>query len=186
MTHPLEARIRLVVGDITKLDVDAVVTAANEALAGGGGVDGAVHAAAGHKLVAASRALAPCPAGNAKITPGFELDVDFVIHAVGPVYRDLDEDTATLLSTYRSALGLASENGVTHVAFPCISTGVYGFPAGPACCLAIDAVMRWMQDHAKPEIVTFCCFTPEDAELYRRRLEELGFTTLTDESDYLL
>ena len=177
MGTSLASRIHLVIGDITRLAVDAIVTAANEALRGGGGVDGAVHRAAGPDLVAASRALAPCPAGSARITPGFNLDARYVIHAVGPVFRDLTEDKATLASAYHAALQLCIENDVDHIAFPCISTGVYGFPKDAACQIATDTVTRWLGQHAVPSAVTFCCFAAEDAELYRQRLAELGIET---------
>lgn len=174
MSNLLQTRIQVVVDDITRLDVDGVVTAANQSLRGGGGVDGAVHAAAGPELVAASQPLAPCPAGSAKITPGFNLSADFVIHAVGPVFRDLQADSATLRSTYRSALALAAEHQINRVAFPCISTGVYGFPGRPACDIATATVIQWLQEQAAPELVVFCCFSHNDGDLYRRRLQELG------------
>jgi O-acetyl-ADP-ribose deacetylase (regulator of RNase III) len=174
MTVPLESRIRLVVGDITRLDVGAIVTAANQALAGGGGVDGAVHNAAGPELVESLRAVAPCPAGSARITPGFNLDAKFVIHAVGPIFHELSADSATLASTYRSSLALAAENDIAQIALPCISTGVYGFPKRPACEIAIRTVLTWLRSHAKPEVVVFCCYQDADATLYRERLEELG------------
>jgi len=178
MSVALEDRLRIVMGDITRLEVDAIVTAANEDLCGGGGVDGAVHAAAGPELVAASRALAPCPAGSARITPAFNLNVDFVIHAVGPVFRDLTTDSPTLASAYQSALSLAADNKAGHLAFPCISTGVYGFPRGPACDVATRAVIDWLRQSAVPETVTFCCFQLEDAALYRSRLRALGVVLL--------
>jgi len=151
-----------------------LVTAANESLCGGGGVDGAVHAAAGASLVTASRALAPCPAGNAKLTPGFKLRAKYVIHAVGPVYRDLASDTQTLSATYEAALSLAADNTVGRIAFPSISTGAFGFPAHAACEVAIATVMDWLRLHAHPESVVFCCYEQRDAALYRHRLEELG------------
>ena len=174
MSNSLHDRIRVVVDDITRLNVDAVVTAANEALRGGGGVDGAVHAAAGPELVAAARPLAPCPAGGAKITPGFNLSADFVIHAVGPVFREMVTDSVTLSSTYRAALQLAVDNQIQRLAFPCISTGVYGFPRGPACDVATTTVMEWLTQQTTPELVVFCCFSADDGDLYRRRLTQLG------------
>ena len=150
MATPIDSRIRLFLGDITSLDCDAVVTAANDALCGGGGGDGAVHDAAGHELVRASMALSPCPAGDARITDGFNLSAKFVIHAVGPIFRDLDTDRETLESTYTSSLSLAAENGVTSIAFPCISTGAFGFPADAACETAIQSVVQWLRVNDLP------------------------------------
>ena len=134
-------RIKLVRGDITAMrDVDAIVTAANTPLRGGGGVDGAVHAAAGPQLLAACRALAPCPAGSAVVTPAFDLaPVQWVIHAVGPRYRGL-EDAPVLASAYRSALTRAEEVGARSVAFPSISTGVYGYPDEDAAYVSVGAL----------------------------------------------
>ncbi len=169
-----ETRIQLVQGDITRLDVDAIVTAANAQLMGGGGVDGAVHDAAGPELVAASRKLAPCPAGDARITPGFALKPK-VIHAVGPIYGDgLSGESELLASAYRSSLELASSEHLDRVAFPCISTGAYGFPQDEACEIAIQTVVRWQQSHPRPAVVIFCCFGNDDFRRYRDRLSELG------------
>jgi O-acetyl-ADP-ribose deacetylase (regulator of RNase III) len=171
----LKSRIQVTVGDITRLDVDAVVTAANVSLAGGGGVDGAVHAAAGPELVAASGQLAPCPAGQARITPGFRLGASHVIHAVGPIYRDGQSGEADqLASAYRSSLALAAENGLETIAFPCISTGVYGYPKEEACRIATDTAIDWLRKNELPRIVTFCCYASSDGRLYVGRLEELG------------
>lgn len=170
----LHPRICVFVGDITTLRVDAIVTAANEQLRGGGGVDGAIHAAAGPQLVHASRALAPCPTGQAKITPAFDLAVDYVIHAVGPIFHSLDPDAKTLAAAYESALCLAGEHNIAQLAFPCISTGVYGFPAESACDIAVDTVLAWIQQNDLPRVVTFCCFSKEDGMRYRQRLGDLG------------
>ncbi len=174
MATSIESRIRLLLGDITSLDCDAMVTAANEALCGGGGVDGAVHDSAGPELVRASMKLAPCPAGEARITDGFNLSAKFVIHAVGPIFRDIETDRETLANAYNSSLALAAENNAASIAFPCISTGAYGFPADSACEIAIDAVVRWLRFNKQPELVTFCCFLPEDFGRYEERLTELG------------
>jgi len=171
----LSSRIRLVTGDITQLDVDAIVTAANEALLGGGGVDGAVHHAAGPELVAASRRLAPCPAGEARITGAFNLPVSHVIHAVGPIYHDGESgEPATLASAYTAALGLAADEEINRMAFPCISTGVFAFPNRAAALIAIDTTVAWLQSHPFPRVVTFCCYQPVDHALYLERLTELG------------
>ena len=171
----IQSRIILASGDITHLEVDAVVTAANQALMGGGGVDGAVHLAAGPKLVDASRKLAPCAAGDARVTPAFNLHVSYVIHAVGPIYRDGDAgEPALLASAYRNSLRLSAENRIGHIAFPCISTGAYGFPNQLACEIAISTVIEWLKSHEYPNAVTFCCFRPDDYQLYSERLVELG------------
>ena len=174
MVPAIETRIRLVMGDITDVDVDAIVTAANQGLCGGGGVDGAVHGAAGPELVRASMALAPCPAGDARITGAFDLSAKFVIHAVGPIFSSLDTDSPILSRAYRSALSLAAEHRVNSIAFPCISTGVFGFPAGPACEIAINTVSQWLKSNDHPEVVTFCCFEVPDYARYHERLSELG------------
>ena len=167
-------RIRLVEGDITRLDVEAVVTAANRALRSGSGVDGAVHAAAGPELVRASMALAPCPAGEARVTGAFNMPLKGVIHAVGPIYASLEEDGPLLRAAYRSSLQLASQEEFKSLAFPCISTGIYGFPKGPARDIAIDTVCSWLEVNALPETVTFCCFGQADFDLYATKLTQLG------------
>ena len=168
-------RIQLYIGDITLLQVDAVVTAANEALIGGGGVDGAIHSAAGPQLLEASRKLAPCPAGTARMTAGFDLNAQHVIHAVGPIYRDGNHGESDILaSTYRAALTLAAENTLCHISFPCISTGAFSFPNQQACMIAIDTTLTWMNNHLFPKVVTFCCFEKLDHELYARRLDDTG------------
>lgn len=164
-------RIQLVQGDITQLEADAIVTAANSALRGGGGVDGAVHRAAGPQLVEASMALAPCPAGEARITSGFNLAAKYVIHTVGPVFSDLDTDSITLAAAYRSSLKLAAAHDVQRIAFPCISTGVYGFPQADACAIAVRTVLAWLESNDRLEQVIFCTFLPEDYALYQQILE---------------
>lgn len=173
--NSVNERLRVVVGDITELDVDAVVTAANTQLKGGGGVDGAVHRAAGKSLVEASRKQAPCPTGSAVITPGFALPANHVIHAVGPVYRDGKSGEPELLrSAYHESLKLAEANQLREVAFPCISTGVYGYPPVQACATAVAAVREFLAEHALPETVIFCCFSDRDAGLYRKQLSQEG------------
>ncbi len=168
-------RLRLFRGNITSLDQDAIVTAANEALRGGGGVDGAIHRAAGPELLAACQQIGGCPCGEARITPGFRLTAKFVVHAVGPVYRDgRSGEEALLRSAYQSSLRLAAEHDLQSLAFPCISTGVYGYPLEEACPIAIQAVVDWLRDHDRPSCVTFCCFDALNEDLYRRQLAELG------------
>ena len=170
MATRIESRIRLFLGDITSLDCDAVVTAANDVHCGGGGVDGAVHGAAGPELVRASMALVPCPAGDARITAAYDLPAKFVIHAVGPIFRDLDTDHDTLANAYKSSLSIAAENDATSLAFPCISTGAFGFPADSACKIAIDTVMQWQRSNDLPQVVTCCCFESEAHARYELSL----------------
>jgi O-acetyl-ADP-ribose deacetylase (regulator of RNase III) len=166
-------RIAIVQGDITRLAVDAIVNAANSALSGGGGVDGAIHAAAGPELVQASRKLAPCPAGQARITPGFALPARWVIHAVGPVWwggeRGEDE---TLASAYRSSLELAALHNLRTVAFPSMSTGAYRFPVERAARIAVREVDSFLKAHALPERVTFVCFDRHTLQAYSAAVRE--------------
>jgi len=169
---PLRERMLVVQGDITCLDVDAIVNAANTSLLGGGGVDGAIHRAAGPGLLAECRALGGCPTGEARITRGHDLPARHVIHTVGPVYDRYSPGEADhlLRRCYSESLRLAEENGLETIAFPGISTGVYGFPKPEACLAAVDTVCQWLAEHELPRVVTFCCFGAEDAALYRARL----------------
>jgi len=165
------SRMSVVQGDITRLDVDAIVNAANSSLLGGGGVDGAIHRAAGPGLLAECALLGGCPTGQAKMTGAHRLKARHVIHAVGPVYRGGRSGEAGLLrSCYVESLRLASEAGLRSIAFPCISTGIYGYPKEEACAVAVAAVEEWLAAHELPESVVFCCFGVEDAELYRSRV----------------
>jgi O-acetyl-ADP-ribose deacetylase (regulator of RNase III) len=169
------SRISVVEGDITRLTVQAIVNAANTTLLGGGGVDGAIHRAAGPELLEECRGLGSCPTGEARITRGYELPAKFVIHTVGPVYRGGQCGEADLLrSCYRESLQLATENQVESVAFPCISTGAYGYPKDEACDVAVAEVRAWLSARELPETVIFCCFAREDAERYRLRLKDNG------------
>ena len=173
MTSLVTARIRVVEGDITQLNVDVIVNAANESLLGGGGVDGAIHGAAGPGLMEECRKLGGCPTGEARMTLGYRLAARHIIHTVGPVYDGGGYGEAELLaSCYRESLRLASEAGLDSLAFPCISTGVFGYPKGEACDIAVSTVAEWLATHAAPKLVTFCCFSSEDAELYRARLAD--------------
>lgn len=165
--------MRIVQGDITKLEVDAIVNAANQVMLGGGGVDGAIHRAAGPELYETCRKVPEvrlgvrCPTGEARITPGFRLLAKYVIHTVGPVYRDGQHgEPEKLANCYRNALALAAENGCTSVAFPCISTGVYGYPVEDAAEIAVREAKAFLATH-DIEIV-FCCFSEYDAKIYEQ------------------
>lgn len=160
-----------VVADITTLDTDAIVNAANESLAPGGGVCGAIHRAAGPELARACAAIGHCPTGEARITPGFRLPAGFVIHAVGPVWHGGHEGEADLLaSAYRSAMQLAAENGVRSIAFPAISTGIYGYPLERATPIAVSTV-RETAATSGVERVVFACFSPDVEQVYREVLK---------------
>jgi O-acetyl-ADP-ribose deacetylase len=164
-------RMRVVQGDITKLAVDAIVNAANKTLLGGGGVDGAIHRAAGPELLAECETLGGCPTGEARITAGYRLPAKHVIHAVGPRYRDGHAgESALLRSCYFNSLRLTAERKLQTIAFPCISTGIYGYPKAEACEVAVTAVSEWLAGNEHPREVIFCCFGEDDAELYRERL----------------
>ena len=157
--------------DITTLDTDAIVNAANDALAPGGGVCGAIHRAAGPELARTCAAIGHCPTGEARITPGFRLPARYVIHAVGPVWRGGGSGEAALLeSAYRSALLLAEEHGLRSIAFPAISTGIYGYPLGEATDVAVSAVRRFADEGPGLRLVIFSCFGPDVERAYRDRL----------------
>lgn len=154
--------------DITTLDTDAIVNAANEQLAPGGGVCGAIHRAAGPELARACAALGGCPTGEARLTPGFSLPASFVIHAVGPRWQGGGAGEADLLaSAYESAMRLAAEHRLRSIAFPAISTGIYGYPVGPATRIAVDTVRAAVEAGSSVTRVVFACFGPDVLEEYR-------------------
>lgn len=171
-TNAPRTRIRLVTGDITGLDVDAVVNAANSSLLGGGGVDGAIHRAAGPGLLEECRTLGGAETGQVEMTAGYGLPARHVLHAVGPVWHGGERGEPDLLrSCYVRALELAAEAGLRSVAFPAISTGAYRFPMETATRIAVRAVLEQLERHRDLE-VTFCCFSDRDREIYERVLDE--------------
>jgi O-acetyl-ADP-ribose deacetylase (regulator of RNase III) len=168
-------RIELVEGDITRQAVDAIVNAANQSLLGGGGVDGAIHRAAGPQLLQECQALGGCSTGEAKITAGYRLPAKFVIHAVGPVYRDGRHGEPDLLrSCYLVSLRLAEEKGCRTVACPAISCGVYGYPMAAAAHIALIAAAEWLSEHSRPERVRFVLFGQQAHGVWRKVYEGLA------------
>jgi O-acetyl-ADP-ribose deacetylase (regulator of RNase III) len=169
----MDSRIIVVRDDITTLSVDAVVNAANTTLLGGGGVDGAIHRAAGPALLDECRKLNGCETGQAKITQGYNLPCKYVIHTVGPVWRGgLNEEDKLLRNCYRQSLLLAREKNCTAVAFPNISTGVYRFPKERAAALAIEETKKFLENHSMPETVYFVCFDEENLQIYKDLLSQ--------------
>jgi O-acetyl-ADP-ribose deacetylase (regulator of RNase III) len=167
----MDQRIQVIQGDITKQSVDAIVNAANSSLLGGGGVDGAIHRAAGPELLAECRLLGGCKTGSAKATKGYNLPAEYVIHTVGPVWQGGNADEDQLLaSCYRSCLEVAASLGVRSIAFPAISTGIYGFPKERAARIAVNEVSAYTGDF---ERLLFVCFDAETAEIYRTHLRSV-------------
>ena len=171
ISEKVKNQIQVVQGDITKLDCDCIVNAANRSLLGGGGVDGAIHRAAGPELLAECRTLHGCRTGEAKITKGYRLKAKYIIHTVGPIYSGTAEDAAQLADCYRNSLNLAKEHDVHSIAFPAISTGVYGYPLEDAAEIAVKTVAQWLEDHADYAMqVIFCCFDARTERVYQARL----------------
>jgi O-acetyl-ADP-ribose deacetylase (regulator of RNase III) len=169
------ARIRVELGDITRLAVDAIVNAANPSLLGGGGVDGAIHRAAGPELLAECRTLGGCPPGEARLTRGYRLPAVYVIHTVGPVWRGgAAGEPEILAGCYQSCLAIARERRFAAIAFPAIATGIYGFPREAAACIAVAQVAARLAAHDKPERVIFVCFDEATRAAYDAVLGTLG------------
>ncbi|MBI9085617.1 MAG: O-acetyl-ADP-ribose deacetylase [Desulfobacterales bacterium] len=164
-------RMEVFQGDITRMAVDAIVNAANPSLLGGGGVDGAIHRAAGPGLLAECRTLGGCPTGEARITGGYALTARHVIHTVGPVYSGKPSDALQLAACYENSLQLAAENHIRTIAFPAISCGVYGYPISEACPIAVDTVGRMLAEHPAIKKAAFVLFSNQALGVYRRYLE---------------
>lgn len=158
-------------GDITKLSVECIVNAANKSLLGGGGVDGAIHRAAGPDLLAECKTLHGCETGKAKITKGYRLKASWVIHTVGPIYSGSRQDAELLADCYWNSLDLAKANGIHSIAFPAISTGVYGYPLKQAVPIAAQTVIQWVCEHKDYDMqIIFCCFDKQTYEMYQNFL----------------
>jgi O-acetyl-ADP-ribose deacetylase (regulator of RNase III) len=171
----LTSRMSIAEGDITRLDVEAIVNAANSRLLPGSGVCGAIHRAAGPQLAEACEKIYRCPTGEARLTPGFKLKAKYVIHAVGPVWNGGKEnEDALLASAYRSSLELARENAVASIAFPAISTGTYSFPLARATGIAVKTVADFLRANDAPARVVFSCFGVDVTEAYRKTLADLS------------
>jgi len=167
----LHNRIEIQKGDITKLKVDAIVNAANTSLLGGGGVDGAIHRAAGPELLEFNRKLGGCNTGEAKISPGFDLNSKFIIHTVGPIWNgEKNNEDKLLANCYKNSLKLAVENKIKTIAFPAISTGVYHFPLNRATKIAVSEVKRFFEKNDSVEKVIFVCFDEETYSVYQNIL----------------
>jgi O-acetyl-ADP-ribose deacetylase len=175
--------LELVEGDITGQDTEAIINAANETLHGGGGVDGAIHRAGGPRILEECHQIGGCPTGEARLTTGGRLKARYVIHTVGPVYKDGSRREPELLaSAYRSSLELASRHGIKTLAFPSISTGAYGYPTEAAARIALKTVRRYLEGHREIELVRFVLLGSMSYEIYKRALEETGKEGWTGEA----
>lgn len=173
MDEKILSKIKIQQGDITRLEVDAIVNAANTRLLGGGGVDGAIHRAAGPRLLAECRTLGGCPTGEARITAGYNLPARHVIHTVGPVYSGRLQDARLLAACYKNALQLAADNHLRSIAFPAISCGVYGYPIEEAAQIALKQCTAFLENHPELERVVFVLFSESDRQVYEAALAQL-------------
>lgn len=168
------SRIEVVQGDITNQDIDAIVNAANKRLAPGGGVAGAIHKAAGPKLWDECEKLNGCETGDAKITKGYNLKADHVVHTVGPVYSGKDSDEINLRKSYRRSLEVAVENGIKSIAFPAISTGAFGYPTKEAAYIAFEEIKGFLEENDQPELVRMVLYNRDDYEIHEEALQEIA------------
>lgn len=166
-------RIQILQGDITTLQVDAIVNAANSSLLGGGGVDGAIHRAAGPELLAECKTIGGCPVGEARITRGYQLPARFVIHTVGPVYSGSQKDAVLLAGCYQNCLSLAVRYHIKTIAFPAISCGVYGYPIEKACKIAMDTSMAFLNENPVIQGISFILFSDKDFNIYKACLGQI-------------
>lgn len=173
MDKRMQNKLEVMQGDITRLDVDAIVNAANTSLLGGGGVDGAIHRAAGPGLLEECRTLGGCPTGEARITGGYNLAARHVIHTVGPVYSGKPRDKTLLTGCYRNSLQLAADNNLTAIAFPAISCGVYGYPIEKACKIAVDTTGTFLKTNPSIARVIFMLFSPANLQVYEEYIQGL-------------
>jgi O-acetyl-ADP-ribose deacetylase (regulator of RNase III) len=174
MNKDILNKLEIQQGDITKLDVDAIVNAANTRLLGGGGVDGAIHRAAGPQLLEACRSIGGCPTGEARITGGYNLPARHVIHTVGPVYSGKPQDSRLLTNCYLNSLTLAVENNLATIAFPAISCGVYGYPIEDACRIAVDTSCDFLKSNPALKKIIFILFSEKDSAVYETYLKSLS------------
>jgi len=174
MNKDILNKIEILQGDITKLEVDAIVNAANKSLLGGGGVDGAIHRAAGPQLLEECRTVGGCPTGEARITRGYNLPARYVIHTVGPVYSGKPQDSRLLRNCYENSLRLAVENKIASIAFPAISCGVYGYPIEDACKIAVDSTCAFLKSNISVKKVIFILFSDQDHQVYHNYLKSIS------------
>ena len=181
----MKEKIKIIKGDITKVKTDAIVNAANKTLLGGGGVDGAIHRAAGPKLLEECKQLGGCQTGEAKITKGYNLPAKYVIHTVGPIWHGGNYgEEEKLANCYRNSLKLAAENKIKSIAFPSISTGAYGFPIEKAAPIALEEVKKFLKKNNEVKEVVFVLFSDKDFQIYQRVYKNLSYSKRNNKVDY--